>query len=65
MHRCTLCGWYTEDPAEPVAQARAVWHTYRDHPQTWLELAGPRPPLDPDPGTVQGYTLLAALTPTN
>jgi hypothetical protein len=64
-HCCTLCGWYTDNPAEPAAEARAVWHTFRDHPQAWLELAGFRPPAAPDPATPLGYAYLATLTEVN
>ena len=66
MHRCTLCPWLTDEPAAPIAEARAVWHVYREHPGTWLALAGSdRPPLDPDPDTPDGYAELASVTGTN
>ena len=64
-HSCTLCDWSTAEPAQRIAEARSVWHVYRDHPDTWLELAGDRPPLDPDPDTVDGYAILAAETSVN
>jgi hypothetical protein len=66
MHRCTLCGWFTDEPVQRIAEARSVWHVYRDHRDTWRVLAGSdRPPLDPDPDTVDGYAELAAITGTN
>lgn len=66
MHRCTECTWSTYEPAKRIAEARSSWHVYRDHPGTWLEIIGSdRPPLDPDPGTADGYAILAAMTETN
>jgi hypothetical protein len=64
-HRCTLCPWITDEPVRRIAEARASWHVYRDHPDTWLALIGGRPPLDPDPDTADGYTILAAVGGSN
>jgi hypothetical protein len=64
-HSCTLCDWSTAEPVKKVAEARSVWHVYRDHPQTWLDLAGDRPPEDPDPDTAGGYAILATMAGLN
>jgi hypothetical protein len=65
IHACTLCPWATAEPITVIAEARAVWHTYREHPLVWLALAGDRAPLGPDPDTPDGYALLATAAETN
>ena len=64
-HACTLCDWFTAEPAKNIAKARAAWHVYRDHPDTWLAAMGDQPPLNPDPDTADGYAILAATTAVN
>jgi hypothetical protein len=66
MHRCTICGWFTDEPVKRIAEARSSWHVYRAHPETWRQVIGSnRPPLDPDPDTAQGLAELAAVTGMN
>jgi hypothetical protein len=43
------CGWQTLNPEQPVSEGLAVWHVYEDHPDVWRQIAGDRPPRDPDP----------------
>jgi hypothetical protein len=49
--RCLVpgCGWRTEEPVRTIAGCLATWHVYEAHPDVWKNVAGNRPPLDPDP----------------
>lgn len=46
VFRCKLCpvieGWTTE----AAAQSAGVWHVYREHHDTWIDIAGTREPID-------------------
>jgi hypothetical protein len=54
-HRMTClipgCGWMQEHQQQPVADAAAVWHVYREHPEQWRQVAGDKTPTDPAPET--------------
>lgn len=66
-HRCTEpgCTWRTSEPVKRIAEAAATWHVYREHPGTWRQVVGDRPPRDPDPGTAEGRASLATVAGTN
>jgi hypothetical protein len=46
---CNFCDWETGEPERSVAGCLATWHVYEKHPDIWRQVAGDRPPLDPDP----------------
>lgn len=43
------CGWETSEPIRDIAGCLATWHVYEQHPDVWKDVAGDRPPRDPDP----------------
>ena len=46
---CNFCDWETGEPQRHVAGCMATWHVYEQHPDIWRQVAGDRPPADPDP----------------
>lgn len=60
---CNLpgCGWVTGESVREIALHLAAWHVYEQHPGTWREVIGDRPPLDPDPRRPEVRMVLEAL----
>lgn len=48
-HVCSQCPWRTSEPEPAVSGALASWHVYEQHPESWRQAIGDRPPRDPDP----------------